>query len=98
MPKKRKRNTQKRAKKAKSFIEVPNRKTSALEHAIQSIFKLVTNSVNQNFPEFVMLNNRKTFEILNSKMVDKFKDFKNQGYIFFLILLIIDILKCISSK
>ena len=79
MPKKRKRNTQKRAKKAKSSIQVPNRRTSTLEHAIQSIFKSITNSVNQNFSEFVMLNKRKTFEKLNSQMVDKFKDFKNQG-------------------
>lgn len=94
MPKKRKRNTKKRAKKAKSFIEVPSRKTSTLEHAIQSIFKSLTNSVNQNYPEYVMLNKRKTFEKLNSKMVYKFKDIRNQGYNFDLIILILTIIRC----
>ena len=83
MPKKHKRNTQKRAKKAKSFIEVPSIKASTLEHAIQSIFKSLTSYINQNCPEFATLNKRKTFEKLNSKMVNKFKDLKNKGYIFF---------------
>ena len=81
MPKNRKRNT--RAKEAKSFIKVPNRKTTKLEHARQNIFKSLTNYVNQNCPEFVMLNKKETFEKLNRKVLDKLDDFGNQGYSFY---------------
>ena len=63
-------------------MKTTSRKTPTLTHARQNIFKSLTNSVNQNCPKFVMLNKRETFEELNIKVLDKFKDFRNQGYIF----------------
>ena len=96
MPKNRKRNT--RAKEAKSFIKVPVRKTTTLEHARQYIFKSLTNYVNQNCPDFVMLNKKNTFEKVNGKMLDKFTDFGNQGYSFYLVPLILNIICCYYLK
>ena len=85
MSKRRRRNTQKRAGETNSFMKTPNSKIPTLTHARQNVFKLLMNSVDQNSPEFVILNKRETFEELNKKMLDKFKDFGNQGYNFFII-------------
>ena len=85
MPKRRKRNTQKRAGETNSLMKTPSSKTPTLTHARQSLFKSLTKSLNGNSHEFVMLNKRETFEELNKKMLDKFKDFGNQGYNFFII-------------
>ena len=82
MPKRRQRNTQKRAGEFNSIKKTISRKIPTLTHAKQNVFKLLTSSVNENSLEFVMLNKRKTFEELNTKMLDKFKDFRNQGYVF----------------
>ena len=87
MPKNRKRNTQKRAKEAKSFMEVPSRKITRLEHARQNISKLLTNTFKQNCPEFVMLNKKETVEKLSRKMLIKIKDFRKQGFYFYFLLI-----------
>ena len=68
-------------------MKVPNTKMTRLEHAKQNTFKSLTNSVNNNCSEFVMLNKRDTFEKLNRKVLDKIKDFEKQGFFFtFLVL------------
>ena len=71
-----KRNTQTRDKDAKSCVKVPSRKRIRLKNARQNIFKSLTNSVNQNLPEFVLLNKKETFEKLSQKTLGKIKNFK----------------------
>ena len=80
MSKNLKRNTQKRIKEAKSCLKVPSRNIKRLKHARQNIFKSLTNSINQNCPEFVVLNKKETFEKLDRKMIDKIKYFEKQGF------------------
>ena len=82
MPKSLKRNQQERSKEAKSCMEVPSRKIRRLEHAKQNIFKSLTNTVNQNCPEFVILNKQETFQKLDRNVIDKIKDFRKQGFYF----------------
>ena len=82
MSKNLKRLTQNEAKDEKSCLEEPSRKTTRLEHITKNIFKSLTNPVNQNSPEFVMLNKKATFEKLNGKVFDKVKDFEKQGFLF----------------
>ena len=67
------RNSQKRAKEAKSWMKVPSRKMTRLEHARQKIFKSLTNTSNGNCPEFIMLNKKASFEKLDRTT---FLDFK----------------------
>ena len=76
MPENCKINTQKRDKEAKTCMEVPSRKMTRLEHARQNMFKSLTNFVNQNLPEFVLLNKKETFEKLSQKTLGKIKNFK----------------------
>ena len=80
MPKNPKRNEQKRAKKAKSCMKVPSRKMTRLEHVRQNTFKSLTNSVNNNCSEFVILNKQETYKKLNRNELDKIKDFWKQGF------------------
>ena len=82
MPKSLKRNQQERSKEAKSCMEVPSRKIRRLEHAKQNIFKSLTNTVNQNCPEFVKLNKKATFEKLDRKMLGKIEGSENEGFNF----------------
>ena len=51
-----------------------------LINARQNIFKSLTNSINQNCPEFVVLNKKETFKKLDRKMIDKIKYFEKQGF------------------
>ena len=78
-----KRNTQKIPEEAKSCLEEPSRKTKSLEYARQKIFKLLTNPVNKNYPEFVVLNKKAIFESLNGKLSNEIKDFEKQGFVFY---------------
>ena len=96
MPKNFERNPQKVAK--ESCIKVPSRKKTRLEHAGHNIFESLTNSVNQNSPEFVMFNKKETFKKLNRKVLDKLDDFGNQGYSFYLVPLILNIICCYYLK
>ena len=73
------RNSQKRAREAKSFIKVPSRKMTRFEHARQNIFKSITVPVNHSCSEFIMSNKKATFEKLDRKMLDKIKDFVTLG-------------------
>ena len=77
MPENCKINTQKRDKEAKTCMEVPSRKMTRLEHARQNMFKSLTNFVNQNLSEFVLLNKRKTIRKLSRKTLGKVKPFQN---------------------
>ena len=79
-----KRYQQQRAKEAKRYMKVPIRKVARLEHVRQNVFKSPTNTVNQNCPEFVILNKKKTFQKLDRIAFDKIKDFGKQGFCFFL--------------
>ena len=85
MPKDLKRNKHQRAKEAKSCMKVPSRKMTRLEHARQNIFKSLKNSVNQNWPEFVILNKQETFQKLDRNVLDKIKDFMKKVFIFYLL-------------
>ena len=69
----------KQAVDAESCILVPSRKMTRLEHARQSILKLLTKPVNQNCPEFVMLNKKAIFEKVDGKMLNNIKGFGNKG-------------------
>ena len=90
MPKSLKRNKQQRAKEAKSCMKAPTRKMTRLEHARQNIFKSLTNSVDKNLHEFVMLNKHETFQKLDRIVLDKIKDLRKQGfYLFFFNFLLI---------
>ena len=80
MPKNRKRNTQKRAKGAKSCMKVSSRKMRRLQHDKQNKLRSLTEPVNQNYPEFVMSNKKPTFEKIDRLMLDKIKDFGYQGF------------------
>ena len=80
MPKNWKRNTQTRDKDAKSFMKVPSRKMTRLEHARQKIFKSLTKTVNQNCSEFVILNKQEVFQKFDRNALDKIKNFWNQGF------------------
>ena len=80
MPKNPKRNKQERAKEAKSWMKVPSRKMTRLEHARQKIFKSLTNSVKQNCSEFVFLNKQETYKKLDRNELDKIRDFWKQGF------------------
>ena len=51
-----------------------------LEHARQKAFKSLTNSVNNNCSEFVILNKQETYKKLNRNELDKIKDFWKQGF------------------
>ena len=82
MQKSLKRNQQEQSKEAKSCMKVPSRKIRRLEHAKQNIFKSLTNTVNQNCPEFVILNKQETFQKLDRNVIDKIKDFRKQGFYF----------------
>ena len=82
MPKSFKINKQQRAKEAKSCMKVPSRKMTRLEHARQKTFKSFKNSVNQNCPEFVILNKQEAFKKLDGNVLDKIKDFEKQGFHF----------------
>ena len=79
MPKNLIRNSQKRAKEAKSWMKVPSRKMTRLEHARQNIFKSLTIPVNKNSTEIIMMNKRATFEKFDRKTSDKIKDFVTLG-------------------
>ena len=79
MPKNLKRNTQKPAKKAKSFENVSSRNMTRLEHARQNIFESPSYNLNRNCPEFVVLNIKATFKKLERKMFNKIKDFSRLG-------------------
>ena len=68
-----KRNMLKPAIEAKSRMKVPSKKTT--KYAEQNIFKSLTNPSNQNYPEFVVLNKKVTFEKLDGKVFDKIKGF-----------------------
>ena len=80
MPKNLIRNSQKRAKEAKSWMKVPSRKMTRLEHARQKIFKSLTKTVNQNCSEFVILNKQEVFQKFDRNALDKIKNFWNQGF------------------
>ena len=80
MPENCKINTQKRDKEAKTCMEVPSRKMTRLEHARQNMFKSLTNSVNKNLSEFVLLNKKETFKKLNRKTLGKIKEFQNHNF------------------
>ena len=83
MPKNCKRNTQTRDKDAKSCVKVPSRKMTRLENARQNIFKSLTNSVNQNLPEFVLLNKKEALKNLSRKTLGKIKEFQNYNNFLF---------------
>ena len=89
MPKNLIRNSQKRAKEAKSWMKVPSRKMTRLEHARQNIFKSLTNTANENYPEFIMLNKKASFEKLDRNTLDKIKDFVTLGLFFIYFFLIL---------
>ena len=72
-----------RAEEAKSCLEEQSSTTTGLKHAKKYILKSLTNTVNQNCPEFVMLSKKATFEKLNEKLFDKIKDFGEQGFLLF---------------
>ena len=80
MPKSLKRKQQEQSKEAKSCMKVPSRKMTRLEHARQKAFKSLTNSVNNNCSEFVILNKQETYKKLNRNELDKIKDFWKQGF------------------
>ena len=80
MPKNCKRNTQKRDIDAKSCIKDPNRKMTRLKHTRQNMFKSLTNSVNQNLPEFVLLSKKETFKKLSRKTLGKIKEYQSLFY------------------
>ena len=82
MPKNCERKTQTRDKDAKSCIKVPSRKMTRLENARQKIFKSLTNSVNQNLPEFVLLCKKETFKKLSRKTLGKIKEFQSLFFFF----------------
>ena len=82
MTKNLKRKTQKQAKEEKSCMKVPSIKMTRLEHARQITFKSFKNSVNQNCPEFVILNKQEAFQKLDGNVLDKIKDFEKQGFHF----------------
>ena len=90
MPKSRKRNKQQRAKDAKSFMKVPSKKTKRLENARQNMFKSLTNTVNQNCSEFVILNKKENFEKLDRNALHKIKDLWKLGFNFFYVSLFFD--------
>ena len=73
-------NTQKRAKEAESSSKVPSRKMTKLEHATQNISRSLKISVNQNCPEFVLLNKKETIKRLDRRMLIKIKEFETQGF------------------
>ena len=77
-----KRYQQQRAKEAKRYMKVPIRKVARLEHVRQNVFKSPTNTVNQNCPEFVILNKQKTFHKLDRNVLDKIKYFRKKGFYF----------------
>ena len=79
-------NTQKRAKEANSCSKVPSRKMANFGHAAENVLRLSTSSVNQNCPEFVLLNKKETIRSLDRRMLDKIKEFETQGFSFFLML------------
>ena len=87
MPKSLKRNKQQRAKDAKSFMKVPSRKMTRLEHARQNVFKSLTNTVNQNCSEFVILNKKENFEKLYRNAFHKIKDLWKLGFFFIILVL-----------
>ena len=78
-----KRNTQNKSNEAKSCLEELSKKKTRLEHVRQNMLRLLTNPVNLNCPEFVMLNKKAAFDKLNGIMFDKLKDFGKQGFLFF---------------
>ena len=80
MSKNLKMNTQKRAKEAESSSKVPSRKMTKLEHATQNISRSLKISVNQNCPEFVLLNKKETNKRLDRRMLIKIKEFETQGF------------------
>ena len=53
---------------------------TTFEHARQNIFKSLTNSVNQNCPEFIILNKQETFQKLDRNELNKIKNFWKQGF------------------
>ena len=71
---------QKQAKRAKSYKKIQNGK--AIEHSKRKVFKFETNSENQNFQNFVILNRRKSFEKLGGKMLENIKELDNQVVIY----------------
>ena len=82
MPKNCKRKTQKRDKDAKSYVEVPSRKMTRLGNERQNIFKSLTNSVNQNLPEFVLLSKKEAVKKLSRKTLGKIKEFQSLFFFF----------------
>ena len=73
----------KMAKEEKSCMKVPSKKMTRLEHARQNIFNSLTNTVNQNYPEFVMMNKKAIFKKFDKKNFEKIKVFGKQGFNFF---------------
>ena len=43
-------------------MKVPSRKMTRLEHTRQNTFKSLTNSVNKNSPDFVIMNKQGTYQ------------------------------------
>ena len=73
-------NTLKPALEPKSGSKVPSRKAANHEHAAQNVLKSLTTSVNQNCPEFVLLNKKETIKRLDRRMLEKIKEFETQGF------------------
>lgn len=63
-------------------MKVPNINTKILDHDRQSVLKSLKNPVNQNFPEFVILNKKAAFEKFYGKLLNNLKDFEKQGFFF----------------
>ena len=61
-------------------MKLPSRKITRLEHATRNVFKSLTNPVNQDCPEFVVLNKKATYEKFERKILEKIKGFGNQGF------------------
>ena len=94
MPTSHKRNKQKRAKEAKSCMKVPSRKITRLEHARQNTFKLLTNPVNQNCSEFVILNKQEFLQKIDSYALSKIKNFGKQGICFYFFIILVPFILC----
>ena len=84
-----KRYQQRRVNGAKRYKKVPNRKLTRLEHARQNVTKSVTNTVNQNYPKFVIVNKQETFKKLERNALDKVKDFWKQGFYFYYFIILV---------
>ena len=89
MTKSLKRFQQRRVIGAKRYKKAPNRKLTRLEHARQNVIKSVTNTANQNYPKFVIVNKRETFQKLERNALDNVKDFGKQGFYFYYLIVLV---------